>query len=84
MKIEDRTLRSNQRKDPLKKTKDQWTLVIIPISFHTGFEDREEGNQKSGLMGTEGEESFKKRLVSNITAIQLIQDNDQIFIEFGN
>lgn len=34
--------------------------------FHTGFEDREEGNQKRGLIGAEGEESFKERLVSSI------------------
>lgn len=40
---------------------------LCPTSFHTGFEDREEGNQKSGLMRAEGEESFKeRRLVSSI------------------
>lgn len=39
---------------------------LCPTSFHTGFEDREEGNQKSSLMGAESEESFKEKLISSI------------------
>lgn len=33
--VEDRILRSSWRKEPLKKTKSQWTLLIIYAILHS-------------------------------------------------
>lgn len=39
---------------------------LCHATFHTGFDDREEGNQEGGIIRAEDEGTFKERLVNRI------------------